>query len=114
DVYERVLPRVAEQSILPNRGQQDVLPAVVVVIRNGDAHAVHLDADPGLCRDVLESTVTAIPKESAAAGRFRLARPVGAIDQQQVLTAVVVDVEEGGPGTQRLWKVLLPEGAVVV
>ena len=59
--------------------------------------------------------VAAIAKQPAAAGSIRgLARPVGAVDQQDVLAAVVVDVEEGGAGTQRLGQVLLPERAVVV
>ena len=44
---KRPLPGVVEQPVLPDGGDQDVREAVVVVVGDGDAHAVHLDRQPG-------------------------------------------------------------------
>src|SRR5688572_12514979 len=41
-------------------------------------------------------------------------RPVGAVDQQDVLPAITVVVEEGAPRAKRLRQQLAPVGAVVV
>ena len=54
DVDECALAGVAEQPVLADAGDEDVRKAVIVVVADGDAHAVHLDIEAGAARHVSE------------------------------------------------------------
>ena len=92
---------------------QHVAEAVVVEIRRGDPHPVHLDFEAGRRRHVGEScrcrhSGTGANRTVPAAA----ARATRAVHEQDVLPAVVVVVEERAPGAERLGQVLLAERAV--
>ena len=52
DVGELAAAFVVEQAIALERGDVDVVAAVVVVVADGDAHAVHLDIEAAAGGDV--------------------------------------------------------------
>ncbi len=84
-VTSRNLPLafVVEEAVAFERGDVDVVAAVVVVVADGDAHAVHLDVEAAAGRDVGERAVAVVAVERvqrAAASR----RPVLAVDEQDV------------------------------
>ncbi len=114
DVHEGALAAVAKQAVLANRRDQQILPAVVVEVRDGHAHPVKVRREARALGDIDECARSRISIELGAAGRGWLARPVRAVDEEQVLLPVVVEVEERRAGAQRLGEVLLSERAVVV
>jgi len=114
-VGERALAGVAEEPVLPDDGDKDVLPAVVVVVGGRHAHPVELHLQACGLRRVAEAAVSLVPVQAHVGWScLRLSGPGGAVDEQDVLASVVVEVEERGAGAQRLGQVLLAEGAVVV
>ena len=77
DVDECALAGVAEQTVLADAGDEDVGKAVVVVVADGDAHAVHLDVEAGAAGDIGERAVAivAIELQRASAGACGRASP---------------------------------------
>ena len=114
DVDERALAGVAEQPVLADAGDEEVGKAVVVVVADGDAHAVHLDVEARRARHVGERAVAVVAIEPQRRSLRRVARPVHAVDQQDVLPAVGVVVEKRAAGAQRLGQELAAVGAAVV
>ena len=89
--------------------------AVVVVVADGHALAVERLVEPGLLGDVLEVSLAVVAIEGLGRRRLDLvAGPVRRVDEEQVLVAVAVVVEEGDARAHRLGQELLAEGAVVV
>ena len=105
-VAELEVPFVAEQPIAFERRDVDVVPAVVVVVADGDAHAVHLDVEAAAGGHVRERAVlvVAIERVQRAPGP---GLPVLRVDQEDVGPAVVVRVEERDARAERLGQVLL-------
>ena len=50
DVAELAAAFVVEEAVAVERGDVDVVAAVVVVVADGDAHAVHLDVEAAAAR----------------------------------------------------------------
>ena len=107
-------PKIPEQVIRSERRDIEIDVAVVVVVRRGDAHAIHLDRQAGLPRDVGERPVAIVVVQRRIRRWSRVTGPVRRVDEEDVLPSVVVDVDERGAGAQRLGQVLLAERAAVV
>ena len=114
DVDERALAGVAEQAVLPDAGDEQVGEAVVVEVADGDAHAVHLDVEPGAAGHVGEGAVAVVAVQPQRRSLALVAGPVHAVDEQDVLPAVGVVVEERAAGAERLGQELAAVGAAVV
>ena len=91
---------IVEQTILPHAGDENVREAVVVVIANGHAHAIHFDIQPGMRSYISESAVAVVAIEPQRGAPLLVAGPIHAIDQQNVLPAVAVVIEKGAAGAQ--------------
>ena len=113
-VFEAAAAAVPEKMIAAERRDVDVDVAVVVEVRRGHAEAVHLDREPGGSRDVGEGAVVIVAIERRIRFSALVASPVHRVDEENVLPAVVVDVEEGAAGPQRFGQVFLAERAAVV
>src|ERR1039457_4654885 len=114
DVQEMPAAGVLEEAILPYSGDQNVRETIVVVVRNRHAHAVHFDCQPGALGDVREDAVAIVPVEPRGAALALVARPIGAIHDQDVEPPIAVIIEERAPRPQSLGQVLLAERAAVV
>ena len=104
-----------KQATLPDGGDEDVLASVVVVVSRGHTHPVHRHVEPRAGGDVFEPAVTRVPeharrRRSAGGG----SGPVGAVGQNDVLPAVVVDVHECGAGAKRFRQILSSRRSGVV
>ncbi len=87
---------IAQQAVLAERRDIHIRPAVVVVITGGGTHAVTAEGQSGLRGDIREPAVAVVAVQGRR-GRLALlvaGEPVR-VDQQQVLVAVVVVIEEG-------------------
>ena len=97
---------------------EDVRPAVVVEITDGDAHAVEALREASFRADVREAAaaVVAIQRNrgSRVGSLVRRAtgpRPRLPVDEQQILVAVVVGVENGDTSAHGFGQEFLPLGA---
>ena len=95
-------------------GDVDVVVAVVVVVADGAAHAVHLDVEAGLTRYVGKSSVVVVVVERGVGLARAVAGPVHGIDEENVLPAVVVVVDEADAAAHGFRQIFLAEGAAVV
>ena len=107
-------PEIMEETIWTNTGDVDVVVAVVVVIGNCDADAVHLDAETGLLGHVGEGAVFVVVIERGKRFALFVVGPVHRVDEQDVLPAVVVVVDEGAARADGFREILLAEGAAVM
>ena len=113
-VHERALAGVAEQAVLSDAGDQDVGIAVVVEVADGGAHAVQLHIEAGAARDIGERAVAVVAVQAERRAPARVARPIHAVDEQDVRPAVGVVVDEGAAGPERFGQQLAAIGAAVV
>ena len=93
DVAEFAVAFVVKQMVAVERGNVDVVAAVVIVIGHGHAHAVHFDVEAAARGDVGEGAVVIVAVERGG-GLRPLRRPVLAVDQQDVGPAVAIGIEE--------------------
>ncbi len=113
DVLECAIALVPVQQVRAEYGDQDVGPAVVVIVRDeGALPPAALSADPGAIRDVLERPVGAPVVQGVAAllddgGAIELP----AVHQVHVQTAVPVIVEERDAGPRGIEEVILARPA---
>ncbi len=114
DIDERALAGVAKEAILADAGDEQVGEAVVVVIADGDAHAVHFDVEPGGFGDVGERAVAIVVIEAERGALLLVARPIHRIDEQDVLPTVGVVVEKGAAGAECFGEELAAVGAAIV
>ena len=73
DVAELAAAFVVEQAVAFERGDVDVVAAVVVVIGDGHAHAVHLDVEAAAGGDVGERAVVVVAIERGQRSAARAA-----------------------------------------
>ena len=115
DVVEVPLAVVAEEIAAADRRHVEIGVAVVVVVADGHALAVERLVEPGLLGDVLEVSLAVVAVEGLGGRRLDLvAGPVRRVDEEQVLVAVAVVVEEGDARAHGLGQELLAKRAVVV
>jgi len=114
DIYKGPLPRVLEEAILADTGNQDVRETIVVVVSDRHSHAVHLHIKSAPASYVREGAVTVVVEQAHGAANALVAWPIGSVYQQDVLPAVIVVVKEGAPGAHGFRKILATKGAAVV
>ncbi len=103
-VYECAFAGIAEQTILTHARNQDVGQAVVVVVADGDAHAIHVcGVESGSVRHVCKSAIAIVAVELESRARGVMSRPIGPVDEEDVRPAIGVIVEEGTAGPESLW-----------
>src|SRR5438128_11200740 len=101
---------IAKQPALPHAGDENVGKAIVVIIADSHAHSIELNVEARTARHVGEravAVVTVEPKRRALAfarteRSERMARPIHAVDEKDVLPAVVVVIETRAARAQRL------------
>ena len=97
--------KITYSSLYRNRGD-----GTFVDITKGSG----LDVETGSTRDIRERAVAIVAIQAQGRALLRVPGPVHAIDEQDVLPAVAVVVEEGAAGTKGLGQQRAPIGAVVV
>src|SRR5579859_25576 len=100
--------------ILTDASDQNVGEAVVVVILNGNAHAVEFHIEPSACRDVGESAVPVVVVEAKRGAILFMAGPIGAVDQEDVLPTIAIVIQKSAARPEGLREVLAAEGSTVV
>jgi hypothetical protein len=100
--------------VLAVGGDEEIVVAIVVVVADSDAKSVHGDGEAGLLCDVSEGAVVVVAVERGRGDAAGMAWPPGTVDEEDVLPAVVVVVDEGDAGTEGFRKILFAESAVVV
>ena len=108
---------VAQQRVMPDRGDEEVDPAVVVVVAGGQPHAVGVERQTRRRRSVGEAAGAVVDEQRQRRGPGRRGprrpRPRPAIDDQDVEVAVVVHVREAAAAAGGLGQQLLPLGAAL-
>src|SRR5581483_1836005 len=105
---------VLKQAALSDTGDEQIRKTVVVVVAHGDSHAVHLNIESRPSGDVRERAISIVVVEPQGRTLPLVARPIHPIDDENVLPAVLVVIDERAPRPKGLWKELRPEGAAVV
>ena len=113
-VRERAVSVVVKQTALAERGHEQVVVAVVIVIAHGHSQAKHLDRQARFSRHIGKRTVMIVVIEMRRGVLFNVARPVHAVHEKNVRPAVVVVINERHTRTHRLGKIFFAEGAVIV
>ena len=100
---------------LAQRGDEDVVKAVVVVVAHGNAESEHGNRQPRFARDVGECAVAVVVVElQRGRAGVRVPGKIISVDQKDVGIAVVVVIDEGAARPHGFRQPLLSEGAVVV
>src|SRR5207253_7326516 len=111
------LPVVVKEVIAAHRRDEHVVQAVVVVIADGQTHAVETHVQAGTGGDIAEA-VLAVVMIKGVGGGFpsggKVPGPVGGVDEEQVGSAVVVEVEEGHAAAHGFGQQFVSVSAVVV
>ena len=114
DVDEVAAPGVLKQAVLADGGDQNIGEAVVVVVGDGHAHAVHFDRQAGWRVTSREGAVAVVAVELQGAALALVAGPIHAVDQQNVQPAVAVVIQKGAAGAHGFGQILRAESAAVV
>src|SRR5579859_1670569 len=114
DVHKRALTSVVKQAALAYAGNEEVGKAVVIEIAHGDAEAVHLDIQTRALGYVGEGAVSIVVVEAQCGALPLVARPVHAVDEDDVLPAVVIVIQKRAAGAQCLGQIFAAERAAVV
>src|SRR4029077_19844774 len=99
---------------LAEGGDEEIVEAVVIVVADGYAHAEEFDVETGFVGDVGEGAVVIVVVELGRGMFGGLARPVGAVDEEDVGPAIVVVIDESDTGAHGFGKIFFAEGGVVV
>ncbi len=87
---------------------EDIGPAIVIVITHSHAHAERTARDAGLFGDIGKGSIAIVLIESVANGLVWLVEIAGArIDQVEIHPAVVVVIEESGAVSHGFWKMAM-------
>jgi hypothetical protein len=104
---------VVKKMIAVERGNVHIVAAIIVVVGDGDAHAVHFDVETAAARNIGESAVVVVAIERRQ-GLLALGRPVLAVDQQNIRPAVAIGVEESAARAQRFRQIFLARPSAVM
>jgi len=113
-VGKLAVAQVAEKMVRSDRSDVDVHSAVVVIVAHGTALAVDFQRESGLFGYIRERSVLVVVIKRGIGFSGLMAWPIHGVDQQNVLPAVIVVVEETGPAAHGLRQILFSEGAGVV
>src|SRR5215471_6328927 len=92
----------------------DVIKSVVVKVGNRAAQSIHLDRKPCVSGDVGEGAIFVVVIERRDGSYALPARPAHRVDQQNVLPAIVVIVDEGTTRTQGFREILFARRTAVM
>src|SRR5207248_1820227 len=106
--------RISKQSIAAESRHVEIGAAVVVVVGGGSAKRVQLDAESRRRRHVGERAVAVVAIERETRFWACVPRPVRRVEEQDVLPAVAVGIEEQAAGPEGFGQVFAAERAVVV
>src|ERR1035438_632715 len=115
-VGEMTIAIVVEQLIVWEARDEEIFPSIVVVVTHRHSHAVAGAGESGGFRDVLERPIALlmiepVPKlRTSLGGKSAFCHGIGdlgAIDKENVETAVAVAIKECNPGPHGLDQVLL-------
>src|SRR5579859_7068811 len=114
NVFEFAAAEVAVERVAAVSGDEEVELAVVVIVGDGDAHTPAEAREAGLLGDVLERAagLLMIERDQGIAA-FEVAFDGGAVDQDDVQTAVVIAIEQAGPAADGFNDVALISGGDV-
>ncbi len=113
-IVEGSVAVVVKQMALPQRGDEKILKAIVVVIAHGHSQTEHGNRQAGFASDVGEASVVVVVIQLERGGCTRMAGPVFAIDQHDVGPSVVVVVNEGAARAHGFGKIFFSKSAVVM
>ena len=82
----------------------DVVVPVIVIVADRASQSVHLDCQSGLLRDIGKRSVLIVVVQSGVGVASLVFRPLHRIDQQDVLPAIVVVVDEANAAPHRFRK----------
>ena len=114
NVLERAVALVVQEARFAEAGDVDIVPTVVVVIADGDAHAVDFNPEPRLRGHVGKRSVAVVvvkPKRGVLAD---VAGKILAAHEHNVGFAVVIVVDEGATRAHGLGQEFLSKGPGVV
>ncbi len=83
-----------EEAVLANGGDVDIRKAVVIVIGDGDAQAVHFDRKARALRHIGKGAVAVVPVKLHGGALALVARPVATIDEKDIEPSVVIVIEK--------------------
>src|SRR5262249_52710248 len=99
---------------LAKRRDEQIVVAVVVVVAHRDSKPKHWNREPRFRSHVRERAIVVIAIQLQRGLSTGPARPVLAIDQQNVRPSVVVIINEGATRPQGFREIFFSERAVVV
>ena len=99
-IYKCSLSGIAEETVLPDAGDQNVGKSVVVVVSDCYAHAIEFNIQSSARGHVCERAVAVVVIKTQRGMPLFVAGPVPAVDEQDVLPAVAVVVKKSTTGAQ--------------
>lgn len=113
-VFESPIPLIVEEMIFTVAGDIEVVVAIIVIVPDTCALAPAGESDCGASSDIGKSSVVVVMEEVTCGIAFRCGGVErGAINEEDVLPAVAVVVEDGNAGAGGLEDVALGFGASV-
>src|SRR5262245_54716613 len=96
---------------------EEIRPAIVIVVPRRNTHSVERNIESRPRRYVLEMSfaVVSIQRHGGSFLSFALVPgPIRGIDEEQVLVAVIVEIQKSHPAAHGFREQLVPIGAVVM
>src|SRR5579859_7497408 len=113
-VNERALARISKKPALADTTDENIRPAVVVVVADCNSHSIELDVETRSFRHVGERAVAIVAIEPESSAPPLMAGPIHPVQQQNVQPTVAVVVKERAAGAERLGKKLSSVGSAVM
>src|SRR5690348_2208560 len=113
-VREGAVAIIVKQMILAVGGDEDVVTAVVIIIADGYAHAIHFNGQARLLGHVRKCSVVIVAIEGQRGVLAAMAGPVSAVHKQNVFPAVAVVIEKSDAGAHGFGQPFVSEGAIIV
>jgi len=114
DIGESSVSQVSEEVVPVERGDIDVVMAVVIVVTNGATEAVDLSCESRFFGDVGKCAVVVIVIEGWIGMSRPMAGPVPGVNEENVLPSIAVVIYGAHTAAHGFWQILLAEGARVM
>ena len=102
DLVEGAVSAVAKQKVSSEPGDEQVIRAVIIEVSHAAAHRVAVDRDASTSGDVGEAAIPEISVQPAPRPLSGLGEVVPGADQEEILPAVAIVIEEAAATTHRL------------
>src|SRR5260370_1487130 len=113
-IREGAIAVVVKKMALPERGDEEIVEAVVVVIGDGDTESEHWNRESGFTSYVCKRPIVIVVIELQRAFSASVAGPVLTIHEKDVRPAVVVVINEGTTWAHSFRHIFFTEGPAVV